>query len=167
VADKVINWSRLGGRQRAELHVKAAFGADPRRVIELLIGSAVGHPSVVRDPAPVAFFKGYAEAALDFTLVYWVMHYKMYLAVSSEVALRVADAFEEAGVNLAFPQHHLHVKSVDDSIRAMLGGGLLPPTEQQPDGIHGSDPVPKSNNHDCALARPATAPEAGVDAAER
>jgi potassium-dependent mechanosensitive channel len=42
-------------------------------VIALLEGVARAHPQVLSDPPPRAFFTGYGDSAINFTLFAWVL----------------------------------------------------------------------------------------------
>jgi small-conductance mechanosensitive channel len=124
VADKVINWSRLGKRRRAELPVRVAYGTSPQTVIELLIRTAAAHSEVLREPAVDAFFNGFGETALEFTLAFWVPC-KYHRRLRSEIAIRISDALADAGIEVPLPQH-LHLRSVDASVRELLEPGKPP-----------------------------------------
>lgn len=104
VTGKVINWSRLGRRRPVEIPVRVAYGKDPQSVIDLLVKTAATHPDVLSEPRPAAFLQKFGEKALEFVLVFWVGRYHLHRKVLSEVAIGVADAFKEAGIQVSMPE---------------------------------------------------------------
>ncbi len=104
VTGKVINWSRLGRRRPIEIPVRVSYGKDPQSVIDLLVKTAATHSDVLSEPPPAAFLEKFGEKALEFLLVFWVGRYHLHRKVLSEVAIRVAEAFKEAGIQVPIPE---------------------------------------------------------------
>jgi small-conductance mechanosensitive channel len=102
-----------------DLRVGVAYGSDPRRVIELLLGCACAHPHVLAYPAPIALFAGFGESALTFDLRFWT-GFEQFVAVRSEVGLAAQDALAAAGVAIPFSQHDLHLRSVTPAAASAL-----------------------------------------------
>jgi small-conductance mechanosensitive channel len=103
IAGKVINWSRLGRRRPVEIPVKVAYGTNPQDVIDLLIKTASTHPEALADPSPAAFLQRFGDTALEFVLVFWVGRYYLHRKVLSEVAIKIADAFADADIQIHVP----------------------------------------------------------------
>ena len=86
ISKEVINWTLSDRRRRIQLPVKVAFGNDPHKVLELLLKVAGEHAGVLNTPEPQAFFNGFGDNYLDFTLYYWISD--NILQIKSEMALR-------------------------------------------------------------------------------
>jgi len=97
ISNQVINWTLSDRRRRIQLPVKVAFGHDPHKVLELLLKVAGEHAGVLNTPEPQAFFDGFGDNYLDFSLYYWVLD--NILQIKSEVALGVHDTLKSAGVD--------------------------------------------------------------------
>jgi len=121
VADEVINWTLSDKHRRIELEVGAAYGSDPRRVLSLLMDVAASNKDVLEKPLPTAFFLGFGDNALNFSLRCWVDSFEDGLRVRSELALAVYDAMKEAGIEIPFPQRDVHVRSIDGGLFEKLG----------------------------------------------
>jgi small-conductance mechanosensitive channel len=117
ISKEVTNWTLSSNRRLVEVFVGAAYGSEARQVIEILQRVAGEHGEVVADPAPKAFLVGFGDSQLDFRLVCWVAQYGDGYRVASELRVAVAEAFDEAGVEIPFPQQELRVKGA---------GGPLP-----------------------------------------
>jgi small-conductance mechanosensitive channel len=108
IGSRVINWSLFDRLRRINVSVGAAYGTDPNRVIDILIGIARKHPAVLAEPEPLAVFDRFAESSLSFTLLCWTDVDRFFLA-RSELTIAINDAFKEAGIQIPFPQQDVHV----------------------------------------------------------
>ena len=95
VGTKFINWSLSDRLRRISISVGVAYGTDPNRVIDILLGVAQKHPAVFAEPAPLAVFDRFADSALNFTLLCWSAVDKFFLA-RSELTIAINNAFKEA-----------------------------------------------------------------------
>jgi len=108
IGSRVINWSLFDRLRRISISVTAAYGTDPDRVIEILVGVARKHPAVLANPAPLAVFDRFGDSALNFTLFCWSFVDTFFIA-RSKLTIAVNDAFKEAGIQIPFPQQDVHV----------------------------------------------------------
>jgi len=112
VSNQVVNWTLTEPLRRVELQVPVAYGTAPERVLELLSDIARGHPEVLRDPAPGAFFLGFGPGAMDFVLMFWAQQ-NTHFRLRSEIAIAVNTALGRAGIEIPLPQHEVRLRSVD------------------------------------------------------
>jgi len=120
ISNKVINWTLSESRRRRELPLGVAYGSDPKIVLKILRDAAAKHELVLSKPEPMAYFKGFGESSLDFELHFWVMQENNGMLITSEVALAIMQALENAGIEIPFPQRDLHVRSVDPAAAEAL-----------------------------------------------
>ena len=104
VTDKVTNWTLSDKLRRIDLPVGVIYGADPKKVIELLEQVARTHPDVLREPAPRALFINYGASSTNFELRVWPSHLNRAAEVRSELSAAVYDAVNAAGMSFPFPQ---------------------------------------------------------------
>jgi potassium-dependent mechanosensitive channel len=57
--------------RRVDLPIGVNYGADPKKVIELLEQVARAHADVLREPGPRALFMDYGDSAINFELRVW------------------------------------------------------------------------------------------------
>lgn len=133
ISNKVINWTLSESQRRRELPVGVAYGSDPKVVLKILREAASRHELVLTKPEPMVYFTGFGDNALNFELHFWVMQENNGLQITSEVAMAAMEMFEEAGIEIPFPQRDLHLRSIDPSAAGMLASGeaskLLSPDE--------------------------------------
>jgi small-conductance mechanosensitive channel len=80
--------------------LRLAPGAEPQRVLPLLEEVARAHENVLKDPAPHAVFLGFGESARDYELRAWTSLPDQLAATQSELALALAKALGEAGMEV-------------------------------------------------------------------
>jgi small-conductance mechanosensitive channel len=109
VTEQVTIWTLTDQLRRIDLLVGVNYGAMPQQVIALLETVARAHPQVLREPPPQAFFMGYGDSAINFTLCAWPDHFNHWLQVKSDLTAAVYEAVAAAGMSFPFPQHEVRV----------------------------------------------------------
>ena len=125
ISAEVVNWTRSDRFRRVEIEVGVAYGTEPARVVELLLGTARSCDAVVTAPEPVALFTGFGESALRFELRVWTA-VDDWVATASRLRATISEDLPRAGVVLAFPQLDLWVRSVPPGTSAakVARGGI-------------------------------------------
>jgi potassium-dependent mechanosensitive channel len=110
VTEKVTNWTLSDRLRRVDLPVGVNYGADPKKVIELLEQVARAHPDVLREPAPHALFMGYGDSSINFELRVWPSSFSQWVQVRSDLATAVFDAVKAApDISFPFPQREVRL----------------------------------------------------------
>ncbi len=139
ISNKVINWTLSESQRRREFPVGVAYGTDPKIVLKILREAASRHELVLTKPEPMVYFTGFGDNALNFELHFWVMQENNGLQITSEVALAAMEMFDEARIEIPFPQRDLHLRSIDPSAAGMLPSGeankLLSPDDARFDPV--------------------------------
>ena len=119
----VSNWT-LGNRlTRADIPVGVEYGANPRRVHELLLSIAQAHPLVMSDPEPMVAFNGFGESSLDFELRFYLRDLSDKIATVNEVSYQIFERLADAGIEIPFPQRDVNVRvdgAANDDLPAAL-----------------------------------------------
>ena len=109
ISDSVTNWTLSDRSRRFEIPIGVAYGTKPARVLALLKDIAKQHPEVLAQPEPAALFLGFGDSALNFELRAWVGDGNRLVAVQSEVAVALSEAFEAAAIQIPFPQREVRI----------------------------------------------------------
>jgi small-conductance mechanosensitive channel len=107
------------------MEIGVAYGSDIPTVLRILTESGIAHESTLHEPPPQALFMGFGDSSLDFELRVWVREIRHRLEVRSSVLTEIQRRFNEAGIEIPFPQRDLHVRSVD----AAAARALAPPPD--------------------------------------
>ncbi|EMI21719.1 membrane protein containing Mechanosensitive ion channel MscS domain protein [Rhodopirellula maiorica SM1] len=126
ITDNVINWTLSDPISRIVLPVGVAYGTDVAQVQRILLKIAERNPSVLKEPAPSTLFKGFAESTLDIRLHVFIPKRDVYTVVLNELNSAIVNELRRSGIEIAFPQRDLHIKSVQ-SLAALM------PREQERD----------------------------------
>jgi len=110
ISREVTNWTLSDQKRRLEIEVGVEYGTDLSKVLKILIDSAKKHKSVMDDPEPMAWFTGFGDSSINFKLVFWHPEFDGSLALKSEVAISVFEAFEKEGITIPFPQQDVYIK---------------------------------------------------------
>ncbi len=120
ISDEVINWTLSDQQRRLEIKVGVAYGTDPERVLEILVGVAQAHPDILDDPGPKALFVNFGDNSLDFMLRGWTSHYDRWVEIHSELMVAINRALDEAQISIPFPQRDLHLQTINPALQKML-----------------------------------------------
>ena len=143
LSNQVINWTLSSQWRRVDVPIRVAYGNDPERVINLLVGVAESHPGVLLERPPAAFFMGFGDSALNFELRFWSAWQDTWFQLQSDVTVAVAKALREAGIEIPFPQRDLRIRSVgasaaeslaNNDVRIASPSGLTAPGTVRPAG---------------------------------
>lgn len=112
VTQQLINWSLSDSVLRVEIQVGIAYGSDTEKAVEVLNSVANEHPQVLADPPPQVLFLGFGDSSLSFELRVFLPDARSFILAKHELHMAVDAAFREAGIEIAFPQRDLHVRSI-------------------------------------------------------
>ncbi len=116
VTGKVINWTLSDSVLRISVPVGIAYGSDTALADNLLRKVADEHPFVLRDPPPVVLFKEFGESSLDFELFVFINQLKHIMQVRNDLHRAIDEEFRKAGIEIAFPQRDIHIRSIKDAL---------------------------------------------------
>ena len=117
ITGKLLNWTRSDEVTRLVMTVGIAYGSDTQHARELLEQILRDHPHVLEDPAPLVIFDQFDESTLNFTLRAFIGSLNKRLTVTHDVHVAIDTAFREAGIEIAFPQRDLHVRTIPVELR--------------------------------------------------
>lgn len=123
VTTQLVNWTLSDNVLRIIVPVGIAYGSDTALAERLLHEVARNHPRVQDDPPPQVLFVGFGDNALNFELRCFCTPVEVCLQVRHELHVAVDNAFRQAGIEIAFPQRDIHIRSIDAAL----------PVEQKPE----------------------------------
>ncbi|TRZ97726.1 MAG: hypothetical protein D4R80_06405 [Deltaproteobacteria bacterium] len=109
--NKVTNWTLSDQRVRYEIVVGAAYGSPTRETSGQILGVIREDDRVLASPEPVVIFESFGDNALMFRAFFWLTlaHDKDNRVVCSDLRHRIAEALDQAGIVIAFPQRDVHL----------------------------------------------------------
>jgi len=141
ISQQVTNWSFKDPRMRRQVDIGVAYGSDLELVRRTLLEIAAKTPQVLKYPRPDVLFLDHGDSALLFRLRFWT-HVEQYWATTTDVRFELDRRFRELGIEIAFPQRDLHIRSADPSLFATGSAPetpASPPERQTPPDQNGVD----------------------------
>jgi potassium efflux system protein len=112
VTGQLTNWTLSDTLLRITVLVGIAYGSDTKLAERLLLETARKNPTVLDDPPPVVLFSSFGDNSLNFELRVFVPHVRYQVQARHQLHMKIDEAFREAGIEIAFPQRDLHLRSV-------------------------------------------------------
>jgi potassium efflux system protein len=121
VTERLINWTLSSGVVRLSFDVGVSYAADPRLVRDTLMALLAEDPRVLKDPPPNVIFREFGASSLNFRCFAHVEDVNLRFMVQNDLHMRITEVFREKGIEIAYPQMDLHLRTVDPALRGALG----------------------------------------------
>jgi len=116
ITGHLINWTLSDNILRREFLVGIAYGSDTAKAERILYEVARANPLVLKDPEPMVIFKAFGDNSLEFELRVYISGIDNYVPVWHNINFAIDQEFRKAGIEIAFPQRDIHIRSVKNSI---------------------------------------------------
>lgn len=116
ITGRVMNWTLSDTMTRIEFPIGVAYNTDLARAQEIILRVAKETPHILDEPAPSAYIESFSDSSIDFRLRAFVLKIEHRLSVIHALHENIMRAFREAGIEIAFPQRDLHVRSIEATL---------------------------------------------------
>lgn len=116
ITGKLLNWTLSDSVNRILINVGVAYGTDTNKVSELALKILNDHPLILSDPSPSITFESFGESVLNLNLRAYLPNLENRLGVIHELHTSIHEQFNEAGIEIAFPQQDIHLYMGDKSL---------------------------------------------------
>ncbi len=116
ISQRVTNWSFKDRRMRRHIEVGVAYGSDTELVEKTLLEIVQARKRCLKFPRPDVIFVDHGPSALLFRLRIWV-DVDNFWAVPSAIRFDIDKRFRELGIEIAFPQQDLHIRSYPEEFK--------------------------------------------------
>ncbi len=134
ITGQLINWTLTDSVTRVVIKVGIAYSSSPTKARDILMRIATESPLVLKSPAPNALFRQFADSALLFELRVYIDNRDHWPQLIDQMHHRIHAEFGKAGIEIAFPQLDVHVRSIegDSSALEMTFGSAAGPRQDAP-----------------------------------
>jgi len=126
IEGNVINWTMHDKLKRFDIPFGVAYGTKPEHVINVIVEAVAksGYKDILatQDKSTNVIMTGLGDSSVNFTLQVWI-HGEEILAPSkttSRFLIIIYNTLCEHGIEIPFPQHDVHLKSVDENVHLSL-----------------------------------------------
>ncbi len=116
VNGRVVNWTLKEMSRRVRIKFGVSYSANKAAVREAVLKAADTVPFTQNNDKqhPQVWLTGFGDSCLQFELVVWLgpEAIKRPATVQAAYCWAIDDALREAGIEIPFPQHDLHVRSL-------------------------------------------------------
>jgi small-conductance mechanosensitive channel len=112
VTQKIENLSFSDNLVRLNISIGISYGSDLKKAITLAVQAAMSIDRILKIPEPKCLVREFGDSTVNLQLRVWINDPKNGIAnVKDAVLLAVWDRFHANGIEIAFPQRDLHIKS--------------------------------------------------------
>lgn len=119
ITGRFVNWTLSDVTNRIELRIGIAYGSDVVKAKQLVLKLVTQHPLTLEDPPPHIVFDEFGASSLNLISRAFVSNIDVRLQAIDELHTQIYEVFAREGIEIAFPQLDLHVRSVDS--QAQIG----------------------------------------------
>ncbi len=126
ITGQLTNWSLTDTITRVTVKVGVSYGSDLELTRTLLLQIADDNARVLKDPAPLVFLLAFGASTLDHELRVHVRELNDRNAAIDEISREIDRRFRANGIEIAYNQVDVHIRSVPEGREALLQK-LAPP----------------------------------------
>ncbi|GJM21954.1 MAG: potassium transporter [Planctomycetota bacterium] len=134
ITNQLVNWTLSDSVLRVIVKVGIAYGSDTAKAEQLLHEIAREHPDVLTDPAPRVIFTSFGDSTLDFELRMFVTDPELFRTIHHPINNAIDRRFKENGIEIAFPQRDLHLRTSEAPLTVIRPEDIQPPPAAEPAG---------------------------------
>lgn len=120
ITGKLLNWTLTDSTNRIVLNIGVAYGSDTQQACSLIRDVCDQNPDVLKDPAPNITFEGFGDNALNLVLRAFLENLDNRLGTVHRLHEEIYNTLNVAGIELAFPQRDLHLRTIPEPLEAWL-----------------------------------------------
>lgn len=120
ITGRLINWTLSDSTNRVVINVGVAYGSETRRACRLLETICDEHPNVAEDPVPIITFEGFGDSTLNLVVRCYLKTLDVRLKTIHELHTEINERFTAEGIEIAFPQRDLHIRSLPQGFQAIM-----------------------------------------------
>ena len=113
ITGRLVNWTLSDAINRIEFTVGIAYGSDVELAKSTLYDILKKHPKVVDEPASQVIFNQFGDSSLNLVVKCFIGDIDSRPVVTDSLHTKINAAFNEAGIEISFPQRDLNLRSID------------------------------------------------------
>lgn len=95
--------------RRITISVSVSYDTDMQKALDILSSAPALCPTVIDDPAPAAWFDGFADSGINMVLAVW-FNADDYLKTKNDIFIAIKKVFDDAKIEIPFNQLDVKIK---------------------------------------------------------
>jgi potassium efflux system protein len=120
ITGRLENWTLSDSISRINFTVGVAYGSDVAKAKKIILEVIQAHPNIVSDPAPSITFQEFGNSTLNLVVRVFLDSVNNRLPVTDALHSQINIRFQEAGIEIAFPQTDLNVRTIDSEVAQLF-----------------------------------------------
>jgi MscS family membrane protein len=118
VNEKIANFSNPLDNGRLMKTFNVAYGSDIAKVRKIISEVISANPHILKDDPfkPIIRFDAMSESSLDFFILIWLDSRDIRFSVTDYLNTEIYERFNEAGIDIPFPQRTVHIHMADEPL---------------------------------------------------
>ena len=112
ITGRLTNWTLSDTTNRIVVTVGVAYGSDTRKVSAVIRQILDDHPHILPEPASRITFDQFGDSSLNFSIRAFLSTLDNRLDTIHTLHEMINDRFNEAGIEISFPQRDLHIRTL-------------------------------------------------------
>ncbi len=105
--------------RRSRRRIGVAYKDDLQQVEQVLLAVADRNPLSLQEPQPLLIARGFGESSIDYLLGVRVKR-ENFLELRNQIYREIKEAFDDAGIEIPFPQRSVHAGSTSEPLPVRL-----------------------------------------------
>jgi small-conductance mechanosensitive channel len=123
ISQQLINWTHSNNNyRRVDLVIGIPYGTDLDKAKAIVMAILESHGEVAKYPAPLVLVHQFGNNSVDLRALFWTAEFDKWVGLRSDVLQQIYQRFGESGIEIPFPQHDLHIRSIDPAAAEALRG---------------------------------------------
>ena len=99
----LINWTKGDENRRVFIEVQVLYGADLKKVKEILLELLNSDERILKYPPPTVEFAELKNSIVDIRIYFWLVQVKDWLFIRSDIILEIDEVFKENKIEMPLP----------------------------------------------------------------
>ncbi|WP_404310042.1 mechanosensitive ion channel domain-containing protein [Neorhodopirellula lusitana] len=126
ITGRLVNWTLSDTTNRVVINVGIAYGSDTDEACDMLRTICQDHQAIKTDPSPVVTFEGFGDSTLNLVIRCYLADLDNRLRTIHELHTEINKRFNKAGIEIAFPQRDLHLRSLPKELTDSIAAAKAP-----------------------------------------
>lgn len=122
ITGRLLNWTLSDKINRIVINVGVAYGSNIELAVSILRRLCEEHPEVLDEPQTLITFEGFGDNTLNIVIRAYLPRLDRRLHTIHELHNSIDTEFKKAGIEIAFPQRDLHIRSIDPGVQKIFRG---------------------------------------------